>query len=234
MRPFRLITFDVYTALVDLESSLLGPLNRALETLGPSTDTAALLQSWRRTQMAYVLISNSLPGGHIRFYDITRRALDHCLHHFHLDLPAEDRRRLTDAWSRLEPWPEARPVLSALAARDYPLALLSNGDEAMLRAMLAHIDMAFEHVFAGDQAGAYKPDPAIYRLPLERLGLSATEVLHVAGSATDTLGAKAAGLRCAWSNRDGDVLLDPAYGPDFEFSDLTGLLEILPPRGVEN
>jgi hypothetical protein len=63
--------------------------------------------------------------------------------------------------------------------------------------------------------------------PLKALDLNPDQVLHVAGSATDTLGAKSAGLRCAWSNRFGDLVLDPKYKPDYEFKDLTGLLDLI-------
>jgi 2-haloacid dehalogenase len=52
-------------------------------------------------------------------------------------------------------------------------------------------------------------------------------MLHLAGSATDVTGAKSAGLRCVWSNRGHDLLLDPRLTPDYEIEDLRGLLPIL-------
>ncbi len=53
------------------------------------------------------------------------------------------------------------------------------------------------------------------------------DVLHIAGSANDVLGAVAAGMACVWSNRHGDILLDPAYPPTSVISDLAGVLELL-------
>ena len=154
-------------------------------------------------------------------------SLDYTLRRFGLAADVAQRAMLVEAWNRLRLWPEAPDVLAAVAARGYPIAVLSNGDEPMLRALLAHAGVAVPHVFAADQAGYYKPHPRVYALPLERLGLAPADVLHVAGSRTDVLGAKAAGLACAWSNRLHDVVLDPAYAPDHELADLTGLLSIV-------
>ncbi len=39
------------------------------------------------------------------------------------------------------------------------------------------------------------------------MGMTSNQILHVAGSATDVIGAKAAGLQCAWSNRKQDKVL---------------------------
>jgi len=52
------------------------------------------------------------------------------------------------------------------------------------------------------------------------LGLKLEEVLHVAGFPFDTMGAKAEGLQCAWSNRFRDYLIDPKYKPDYEMEGL--------------
>ena len=54
--------------------------------------------------------------------------------------------------------------------------------------------------------------------------------MHVAGSPFDTMGAKAEGLECAWSNRFYDFLIDPKYKPDYEFNDLQELLTLLPSK----
>ncbi|HET8608412.1 MAG TPA: hypothetical protein VFM11_01615, partial [Burkholderiales bacterium] len=59
------------------------------------------------------------------------------------------------------------------------------------------------------------------------LGLQAEEMLHVAGGATDVIGARRAGLCCAWSNRHRDFLIDPGVRADFEWNDLGGLLAVL-------
>jgi len=221
---FRLITFDVYTALFNIESGLVPAL---AQVVGGQADGRALFRTWRAKQLEQALISNSLGRERISFWTVTRRALDYAVGQARVEMPESARAQLTHAWNRLPPWGEAQSVLEALTARGYPLAVLSNGDEAMLRALIKHNALKFDYVFASDHAGFYKPHPSIYHLPLTTLGLAAGEVLHVAGGATDVTGAKSAGLPCYWSNRSGDLLLDPALKPDYEFQNLSGLLKIL-------
>ena len=222
-RP-RLVTFDFYTALVDYEGSLLPVLRAACPDV---SDATALVRGWRAKQLEAALLSNSHGRGRVPFRELTRRALVYTFARVRQPLSDALAERLVAAWDALAPWPEANATLAALKDRGYAIALLSNGDEAMLRAGCARFDVAFDHVFASEQAGFYKPHPAIYAMPLTRLGLAASDVLHVAGSGNDAAGAKVAGLRCAWSNRAGEPMLEPDARPDHEMRDLAGLLAIL-------
>lgn len=221
---YRLITFDVYTALFDVEGSL---ARRAAEALGDEAAARALVRAWRRRQMEYLLISNSLEQGRVPFAVVTRRALDDSLHRAGLQLPQAAQEAWMAAWETLRPWPEADEVLRTLAERGHRLGLLSNGDEAGLRALAGRLAVPVAHIFAAEQAGRYKPHPAVYALPRQQLGLGQHEVLHVAGSVTDVMGTKAAGLACAWSNRQGEQVLDPALRADFTFEDLRGVLSVV-------
>lgn len=184
---YKLITFDVYSALFDIETSLVPLLTPAV---GGMVDAVALFRVWRAKQLEQTWISNSLGGARVPFITATRRALDYALGRAKVDLTEAARARLATAWDQLQPWGEARAVVEAVHARGYPIALLSNGDEVMLRALAEHNHLRFDHIFASDQAGYYKPHPSIYQLPLKALGLAGAEVLHVAGGATDTLGTK--------------------------------------------
>lgn len=110
---------------------------------------------------------------------------------------------------------------------DVYTALFDNGDEAMLQSLALRLPIQRDHIFASEHAGYYKPHPSIYQLPLMALGLASNQILHVAGSATDVTGAKAAGLQCAWSNRKHDKVLDDQYRADYEFENLLGLLAVI-------
>ncbi len=220
----RLVTFDVYTALVDVEAGLVPAMEQAC---GARPDALRLARAWRAKQLEYAQISNSLQRGRIPFRTITRRALDHTLTRAGVALGDAQRDELCATWDRLPPWPEARETLATLRSRGYALGLLSNGDEEMLRAVARAFGGDIEHLLASDHAGCYKPHPAIYELPMKRCGVERSEVLHVAGSGNDVLGAKLAGLTCAWSNRHGDVMIDPDVRADHEMRDLSALLAIL-------
>ena len=93
----------------------------------------------------------------------------------------------------------ARIVDEALAA-GWALAVASTSAEESVRAVLEHVvgtetATRFE-VFAGDVVPAKKPDPAIYLLALERMGVTPAEAIVVEDSRNGLLAAVGAGLRC--------------------------------------
>ena len=224
--PIRLLTFDVYSALLDIGGGL-GPAVAALWPEREAQERRAFIREWRRLQLEYTLISTLLGRGHLSFRTVTRRALDVALQRLQWTASPDERERLVEAWDHLPPWPEAPEVLAQLRQGPWPLALLSNGDAAMLRAVAQGLGIAFDAIFSAEQAGVYKPHPAIYRLPCTHLNLHPADIVHVAGSGRDVMGAKAAGLRCVWINRTGDRVFDPAYAADVELPDLRELPDVL-------
>lgn len=221
---YQLITFDVYSALFDIESSLVPVVEGEF---GTRVDPLAFVRMWRMKQLDQTLISNSLGRGRVSFRTTTGRALDYAIARAQLDATEAVREAMVMAWDALQPWPEAEDVLRTVKGRGYMMALLSNGDLDMLTALAGRLSTPFDRVFASDHAGYYKPHPSVYALPLKALGMQPQEVLHVAGGSTDVLGAKSAGLPCAWSNRLGDLVLDPGLRADHEFSNLRGLLALI-------
>ncbi len=87
-------------------------------------------------------------------------------------------------------------------ARDagWTLAVASTSAEESVRAVLEHVvgeqDAARFAVFAGDVVPAKKPDPAIYLLALEELGVGQEDALVIEDSRNGLLAAVGAGLRC--------------------------------------
>jgi len=126
-------------------------------------------------------------------------------------------------------FPEVYPVLAALRPR-YRLAVLSNADDDFLTAALARNDLRFDTVVTSEQAGAIKPDPAIFHYLTARLGLSPAEVLYVGDNPIpDVLGPRQAGLMVAWVNRAGMRRPRRVPPPDIRVRDLTSLLPALVP-----
>ncbi|MEF2546656.1 haloacid dehalogenase type II [Aurantimonas sp. E1-2-R+4] len=221
----KLITFDVYSALFDIAGSIAPRVASRLSL--SETDARAFFALWRDKQMERLQLSNSLDGERVPFRDATRQSFDYAVRLHRLEASPDLREELVAAWDEINPWPEAESVVREVKDRGYQTAILSNGDEAMLKAVASRIGDPFDHVFSSEHAGRYKPHPAVYRLPQQRLGLSPADILHVAGSRTDALGAAAAGLECFWSNRADDAVLDPRYAPTYDRRDLTDLTAIL-------
>lgn len=220
----QLVTFDVYSALVDVESSLLPAV---CDICSGSAEPIALIRTWRAKQLEGAQLSNSLQRERIPFRELTRRALVYTFERAGQTLLPTQIDTLVAEWDKLQPWPEAEHTLANLKARGHQLGVLSNGDEQMLRALLQCFGVRFDHIFASDHAGVYKPHPAIYALPAVKRGIKPDQMLHVAGAVNDVLGAKMAGLRCAWSNRTSDRMIDPDVKADYEMHDLSDLLDVL-------
>ena len=102
---------------------------------------------------------------------------------------------------KLPPRPGIRRVISDAQDAGWTLAVASTSAEPSVRAILEYAvgkDRAdrFDLVLAGDVVPRKKPDPAIYLLALERLGVAPAEVLVVEDSRNGLLAAVGAGLRC--------------------------------------
>lgn len=111
---------------------------------------------------------------------------------------------------------EARPVLDRLSAR-FPMVLVSNF-YGNIEAVLDDFGLRgyFPTIIESAVVGVRKPDPAIFALGVEALGLPANEVLVVGDSyKKDILPARSLGCVTAWLKGKGwtadeDAVNDPA------------------------
>ena len=105
--------------------------------------------------------------------------------------------RASNAWRRIGTGvPEA---LERLRGAGFKLAVVSNS-EGTIEQMLTEIGLRdlFATVIDSSVVGLTKPDPRIFALALERLGVEANEALMVGDSpSADIDGARAAGIRAA-------------------------------------
>lgn len=104
------------------------------------------------------------------------------------------------ARNRVSCYAEVRPALARLAA-SHPLFALSNGNADLGRCGLAAY---FDGHLSAGTVGAAKPDGRIFAALAAHAGVAAGEILHVGDDpVTDVDGARRAGMRTAWLNRDG-------------------------------
>jgi HAD superfamily hydrolase (TIGR01549 family) len=100
---------------------------------------------------------------------------------------------------------DACPALDRLRARGLKLAALSNWDYSLHRVLrLLGIDDLFHVVVASLEEGVEKPEPALFRLTLERLGVPADEALHVGDDPLDDVRAAGGADRSKWSRKPPD------------------------------
>jgi putative hydrolase of the HAD superfamily len=96
---------------------------------------------------------------------------------------------------RFEPIAGAVETLASLRARGIDLAVVSNWDVG-LEEHLERLGAArlFSTIVTSAEAGAAKPDPAIFRVALDRLGVDPARAVHIGDEPEDAEGAAAAGL----------------------------------------
>lgn len=91
------------------------------------------------------------------------------------------------------------PALDAIRARGVRTAIVSNS-EGMLDRLFRDLGIRdhFDRIVDSGLAGVEKPDPAIFRIALDAFRVRPERALHLGDVfATDILGARAAGIRCA-------------------------------------
>ena len=137
-------------------------------------------------------------------------------------MPPTHAQALIDRWGELAAWPEAGEVLRELRSR-VPIAVATNASVALGRVAAAAVGVTIDVLVTAEDAGFYKPRPEPYRMALDRLGLPASQVLFVAGSAADVPGAMAVGMDVYWHNRRGLAPIVGSAPPRFIESSLLRL-----------
>jgi len=122
-------------------------------------------------------------------------------------------------------FPEARPALVSLRER-FVLIAVTNGNADLERIGIRDL---FDGVVSAAMAGVAKPESAIFDLAVAVGGASAAQTLHVGDHPLhDVHGARDAGLKAIWVNRNGDEWPDEYPVPDGEVrhvGELHSLLE---------
>jgi putative hydrolase of the HAD superfamily len=112
-------------------------------------------------------------------------------------------------------FPEVPRLLETLRGHGCKLAVVSNFD-GRLPPLLASLGITqrVDAIVHSSLAGSAKPDPAIFRAALARLGVAPADALHVGDDPLDDVaGARGAGLRAALVDRRGRAPAVPAGVP---------------------
>ena len=195
--------FDAYGTLFDVHS-----VATALQAV--TSEAEAVSRQWRAKQLEYSWL-RSLMGRYVDFWAVTEEALRFALKSF-----------------AMSAYPEIPGILAALAPR--PCLILSNGTPQMLTAAVESSGLAgqFTHLLSADQVRVYKPDPRVYALVPEVLGLAKEAVVFVSSNVFDVMGAKAYGFHVAWVNRTQAQADELGLAPDLVLSRLDELPQAFP------
>ena len=103
-----------------------------------------------------------------------------------------------EARNQVTPYPDVLPVLERLLPR-YRLVSITNGNAEIEKTPLSNV---FHRSFTAAEAGAARPDPALFRAVLDWSEIAPASILHVGDDPVmDVEPARRLGLRTAWIKR---------------------------------
>jgi putative hydrolase of the HAD superfamily len=197
------VLLDALGTLVELETPW-PHLERELAARGVVVDSEAA-RTAMLAEMAYYRAHHDEAGDWAGLKDLRRRCAAVVQESLGTSLPLVDVEDALLAAVRLRAYPEVPAVLERLRAGGARLAVVSNWDvslhDVLERTALRPL---VDTVVISAELGAAKPDPAIFREALERLGARPSEAMHVGDSVEhDVAGARAAGLEAVLVARNG-------------------------------
>ena len=213
--------FDAYGTLLDVNSAVM----HCADEIGP--DAARLSEMWRQKQLQYTWL-RSLMRDHADFWQVTGEALDFSLAALGIDNPAL-RDRLLALYRELDAFPEVPDTLTRLKDAGMRTAILSNGAPEMLDAAVKAngLDALLDDVQSVEDVGVFKPDPRVYQLSVDRLGVAKENICFLSSNGWDAAGAGSFGFRVVWINRYGQPVEHLPARPDAEIDTLSPLPDIL-------
>ena len=222
------LAFDVFGTILDLTGSLEGPVGGLLAELGSGMTGAEFYPQWRARQRIEQYQDSLLMLGHGGYLETCRRALAYALRANGVEFAPERIARFMDVWRDLIPYPDAVEGLERLS-RKYRLVALSNGEPDFLEHLANNrIRFEFDAIISVEEAGFFKPHPAVYRTAARILDANPSEIMMVAAHSFDIMGARACGFRGAYVNRYALPNEDSAqYAPDLTVGDFLELADTL-------
>jgi 2-haloacid dehalogenase len=194
---------------------------------------AELSNEWRARQFEYSWLRVAARM-YEDFWTVTEDALVFAARKAGIEMSAEQRDTLMNAYLELKPWPDVALALGTLKQSGMRLAFLSNFTPKMLHQCInyAGLQGSFEAALSTDAARTFKPDPRAYQLGIETLRLDRGRILFVAFAGWDAAGAKAFGYPTYWLNRLNTPPEELGQTPDASGKDLQEMLSYLSGAGT--
>lgn len=183
-RP-KAIVFDLLTALLD---------SWALWDASTPSGSSAEGRIWRARYLEVTFGA----GAYVPYEGLVRDSARD------VGLPESVATTLVRDWENMAAWPETADVLKRLKQSGYRLGVVTNCSEQLGHAAAHKAGSEnFDAVVTAEESGFYKPVKQAYQAVLTAMGLDASDVLFVAGSAGDVEGAANAGMKVVWHNKVG-------------------------------
>ena|SRR5580704_865653 len=133
-REIKVLTFDQYGTIVDMQKGLTEAVIPFLEAKGWHGKANSFVTWWRRTHFENSMIDALCDRGHTPYRQIGHRAVSYVMDRCGISYTQEDVSWLVSEIEKLKPFPDVIAGLEKLRSAGYELTILSNGDRDMLKA----------------------------------------------------------------------------------------------------
>lgn len=236
MRDVKFLGFDVFGTVVDWRSGVARELAPFLARHGAGAlDAHAVADAWRGQYQPSMERIRSGAREWVRLTVLHRENLETVLRAHGVDpqgVPAPELAELSDAWERLDPWPDSVAGLTRLKTA-FPIGALSNANFALMMNLSRFGALPWDIVLGAEATRSYKPQPRTYTGAAEILGLRPDQVALVAAHHSDLAAARACGLRTIFIHRplergpDRAADLRAAQNWDMEADSFIGLADAI-------
>jgi len=220
MKNIKAIIFDAYGTLFDVNSAA----EKCKDKIGKKWENFS--NYWRTTQLEYTWLRN-LMGRHKDFWQITEDSLDKSMKVFEID--SSMKIDLLNLYKILSTFPEVKDALNILKEKKYKLAILSNGTPSLLNELVKsnNLDNIFDDVFSIEEVKAYKPDPKVYNIPINKYQIQKNEVAYLSANTWDVSAGGNYGFNPIWVNRNNNIFDNLDFKPINEIKNLKNINELL-------
>jgi 2-haloalkanoic acid dehalogenase type II len=217
-----LVTFDLFSALLDSRTGASAVFDRLAGERGWSRPGPEVYDDWDRRNKQ---LQRDVAGWR-SFRQLSADALAGTYAALGLTGdPQEDAAGLLQSAGTWPMWPDVADGLAAVGRRHH-VGILSNvDDEVFARTPVAPL-VDDDYVLTSERLHAYKPAPVIYRRAREAAG--GAPYVHVATSARDVRGALEAAIDVIRLIRPGHRAPGGGPAPRHVTSSLSGVLDLLP------
>ena len=228
-KPCKALTFDLFGTVLDLRGTIVGAIDEFLEGRSSEVDSEAFWMALRSRQRIEQFQDTLLAIGHTGYLETVERAFRYTSRLHGLEPTTDEAKRFIERWRELQPFPECLAALKRLHQR-FRLVALSNGNAWFLEHLVKNqIRFDFDLIFSVDTVGFFKPVSGVYRRAALEAGHEIGELIMVSANSFDVVGARSAGMRAVFVNRNQlpfDDVAD-ALHPDAAVADFTELADLL-------
>lgn len=205
-RP-KLLIFDVNETLLDL-SPMKFKINEVL-------NSESAFDIWFQTLLHYSLVE-TLTESYRDFSSIAKAALKMVSFKLKVQPSESEITCILSKIKELPPHNDVSEALNILSKFSFELVAFSNGNKEVLKKQLqfARIDHFFNAIFSVEDIRQYKPKATSYQYVVNEMKMPKKDCMMIAAHGWDIVGAKRAGLKTAFIEREGKTPYPLGKNPD--------------------